>query len=96
METTTFENKCFILSEVWMDYRDSDQMADFFDYFDLAFPLAFAETEGVAKLTEIGQVMIGECWSSLLVSLGVKEDTGFASLSEMIGIRDMLDGNQDE
>jgi hypothetical protein len=92
MEPTTFDNKCFILSEVWMDYRDSEEMVDFFEYFDLAFPLAFAETEGIAKSSETGQAMINECWISFLASLGVTEDIGFETLSDITGARDSLDG----
>ena len=75
-----------------MDYRGNTEMEEFFDYFDVAFPLAFAETEGISKATEIGQAMIDECWISFLASLGVKEDIGFETLSDITGARDSLDG----
>jgi hypothetical protein len=84
--TTTFENQCLILTDVWMQYRESEDMAEFFDYFDLAFPLAFGFDQGLAKATELGQSIITECWVALLNSLGVKEDTGFVSLEDMIGL----------
>jgi hypothetical protein len=93
--TTTFENQCIILSDVWMEYRDSDDMAEFMDYFDLAFPMAFSFSQGIAKPTEIGQSIIDECWSSLLASLGVKEDTGFESLEDLIGLGIEPDEEQD-
>ena len=82
--TTTFENKNLILSQVWMEYRDAEDMSEFFDYFDLAFPLAFSFAEGIAKPTEIGQSVIEECWVAFLASMGVTEDTGFTSLEDVI------------
>jgi hypothetical protein len=79
---TTFENKCLILSDLWLNYRQDEELVDMFNYFDLAFPLAFAEIEGVAKITELGKQLVDECWEQLLVALN-KEDTGFESLADM-------------
>lgn len=84
--STTFDNQCLILQEVWMEYRDSDDMAEFMDYFDLAFPLAFSFREGIATPTETGKTVINDCWVSLLGSLGVNEDTGFESLEDLISL----------
>lgn len=79
---TTFENKCIILSDLWLNYREDEELSEMFSYFDLAFPLAFSEVEGASKMTELGKTLIDECWEQLLVALG-KDDEGFESLADM-------------
>jgi hypothetical protein len=79
---TTFENKCLILSDLWLNYRQDAELEEMFSYFDLAFPLAFAEVEGAAKISSLGKTLIDECWEELLRALD-KEDTGFESLADM-------------
>ena len=36
----TFENKITILAELWMNYRDDEDLEDFVEYNDLCVPLA--------------------------------------------------------
>jgi hypothetical protein len=79
---TTFENKCIILSDLWLNYRQDEELQDMFNYFDLAFPLAFAEVEGIANINELGKQLVDECWEQFITALG-KEDTGFESLADL-------------
>ena len=80
---TTFENKCIILADVWLNYRNDEQFEDFAEYNDLGLPLAYAITEGIVKTTEIAQGFIDETFDLLLAGLSI-DDTGFDNLDEML------------
>ena len=80
---TTFENKVDILGNFYMNYRDSKELEDFFEFNDLGLPLAFLATEGVAEITPEGIQYIDETWT-LLLGLFEIEDMGFESLEELL------------
>jgi hypothetical protein len=80
---TTFENKCSILSEVWLDYRKDEEFKDFVDYNDLGLPLGFLCAEGLVQPAELAKQMVIESFELLLASMGV-EDSGFETLDELM------------
>jgi hypothetical protein len=80
---TTFENKCIILAELWLDYRDEEDLKDFISFNDLGLPLAFAAAEDLAKPSSRAVEMINETFELLLVALEV-EDSGFTNLEELM------------
>ena len=82
-ETTTFENKCLILAELWIDYRDEPDFKDFVSYNDLGLPLGFLIGEGLVTPSNKAKEMLEETFDMLLVSLGV-EDAGFTNLDELM------------
>lgn len=82
---TTFENKCTILSDLWLNFRLDEEFADFMQYNDLGLPLAYAISEGVVEATEIASTMIEETFSLLLAASDI-EDTGFENLNQILGI----------
>ena len=80
---TTFENKCLILSDVWLNYRNDEQFEDFIQYNDMGLPLAYAISEGIVKSTDLAETFVNEAFDLLLAGLDV-EDTGFDSLDEVL------------
>lgn len=80
---TTFENKCNILGELWIDYRDEEDLIEFITYNDLGLPLAFAISEDLVKPAPRAMDMVNESFEMLLVSLEV-EDNGFETLDELM------------
>lgn len=82
--STDFSNRCYILCELWMGYRDDEQFSDFVEYNDLGFPLAYLIAKDVVKSTAEAEKIIDETWELFLQSLEV-EDTGFESLAEVFG-----------
>lgn len=88
---TPFEVKCEILSDLWMEYRDDEDFADLFSYGDLAFPLAYALTNGHIESTDSVQGFIEEVFDLLVSSMGL-EDTGFEDLDDIF----LADGWEDE
>jgi hypothetical protein len=85
MNETTIENKAGILSELWMNYRDDVEFADFIDYNDLGLPLAYAIANGIVELTPKANDFIAETFDLLLASLGI-EDTGFETIDDVLDL----------
>jgi hypothetical protein len=85
MSTTTYENKCAILADVWLNYRNDTQFEDFIEYNDMGLPLAYAVAEGIVKSTELAEVFVQETFSLLIAGLAI-EDTGFESLDDILAI----------
>ena len=82
MTTTTIENKEYILSELWMNYKTDPNFEEFISYNDLGLPLAYIMSTSIAKRTEASNKFIDETFTLLLGSLEV-EDTGFESLDDI-------------
>ena len=83
MTTTTFENKCIILADLWLNYRNDTQFVDFLEYNDLGLPLAYAISEGIVDTTDLATNFINETFDLLLAGLGI-DDAGWETLDELI------------
>lgn len=82
---TTYEAKCDILADVWLDYKGDPDFEDFISYNDLGLPLAFAISTGIVTSAPKAELFITETFDMLLAHLG-KEDEGFDSLDDILGI----------
>jgi hypothetical protein len=80
---TPFDTQCEILSDLWLNYRTEESVEPLFEYFDIGFPLAYAHSQGVAKLEPVGKHMVENTWEGVLQAFGIEEDTGFSDLGEM-------------
>ena len=80
---TTFENKCSILSELWLNYRKDEEFQDFIEYNDLGLPLAYAISEGIVEATPMAETFIAETFAVLLSGLEL-DDLGFENLDEVL------------
>lgn len=80
---TTFEDKCNILAELWVDYRDEPDLSDFVSYNDLGLPLAFGVAEDLVQPKPRATEIINETFEMLLAALEV-EDAGFTNLDELM------------
>ena len=83
MTTTTFENKCLILSDLWLNYRNNEDFIDFIEYNDLGLPLAYALSEGIVNGTELSTKFIDETFDLLLAGIGV-DDEDWQSLDDLL------------
>lgn len=79
---TSFEAKCDILSQVWIDYRDEKDFEDFVEYNDLGLPLAYFLSEQIVLPTQLAETYVNETFELLLAAMGV-EDTGFKDIDEI-------------
>ena len=89
---TTFDNKCEILSDVWLNYRNDDEFVEFIEYNDLGLPFAYGHSSGLITLTDMSRSMIIETFDNLISLLGIIEDVGFESIGDMFGQAE-ADGN---
>jgi hypothetical protein len=84
MVGNTFENKITILAELWMNYRDDEDLKDFVEYNDLGLPLAYFLMNEIVLATTQSAVYIDETYNLFIASLGV-EDKEWTSLDELLG-----------
>ena len=82
-----FENKATILAELWMNYREDDQIKDFIEYNDLGLPLAYLITNEIVIPTNQADIYINESYDLLVAALEV-EDLEYESLDEMMDSAD--------
>jgi hypothetical protein len=81
---TDFSDRCIILGDLWLNYKNEPEFEDFTDYNDIGLPLAFAVAQDIIPANDIATNYINETWDLFLESLGIK-DTGFTTLDEILG-----------
>ena len=84
MAGNTFQNKVTILAELWMNYRDDEQLKDFIEYNDLGLPMAYFLMNELVLPTEQSEVYINETYDLFIKSLGAADDE-YQSLDELLG-----------
>lgn len=80
---TPFEERCEILGELWVNYKNSENFADFITYNDLGLPLAYALSTEIVSITPKAEMFVNETWGLLLDALGV-EDIGYDNLDDLL------------
>jgi hypothetical protein len=84
MAGNTFENKVTILAELWMNYRDDEELQDFVEYNDLGLPLAYFLMNEIVLPTSQSELYINETYDLFSASLQVA-DKEWESLDELLG-----------
>lgn len=84
MQQTSFEDKCSIIAELWMDYRDDLDFKDFIEYNDLGLPLAYMIANSIVESNSLAERYVEEAFDLLLAGLNL-EDKGFENLGEVLG-----------
>jgi hypothetical protein len=82
---TTFENKCGILSDLWLEYREDTEFEDYIKYNDLSLPLAYAVDKQIIEVTDRVKTFVDEGFAMLLDLLSV-EDDGFENLDDLFAL----------
>ena len=82
--TNRFSNRCEILADLWLGYRQDEEFRDFIEYNDLGLPLAYAFANESAKETEIAERYINESYELLAEALGVSETEEFECRDAML------------
>jgi hypothetical protein len=83
-QNNLFDNKISILAELWMNYRDDEQLKDFIEYNDLGLPMAYLLMNELVLPTQQAEIYINETYNLLLASIGV-DDVEYESLDELLG-----------
>jgi hypothetical protein len=80
---TDFSNKAGILADLWINYRDEEQFADFIEYNDVGLPLAYFVSTELARVEDQGKMYIEETFNLLCAALGLDMEVEYTSLNEM-------------
>ena len=88
MSKTTFSDKCRILGDFWLDYREDadkdENWKQFLEYADMGLPLAFLVDRGYANaLTDIGEAIVDETWNVFCEMCVVDPDGAYITLSDI-------------
>lgn len=88
---TTYSNKCAILSDLWLNYRDDEEFIDFVEYNDVGLPLAYALNTGIVESTAMAEEFVSETFAVLLAGVEI-EDQGFETLDDVfVAVEDKED-----
>lgn len=83
---TDIETRIAILADLFIEYKGSEQFEDFFDYNDIGLPLAYALNAGIVNRTTQADDFVNETFDLLIDAIGHKEDTGFETISDVVGL----------
>lgn len=82
-ETTTFKNKCDILAELWIGYKQDVEFEDFIAYNDVGLPLSYLISTEIVEPTPKSEIFVNETFDLFLRAVGV-EDSGFENLHDIM------------
>ena len=85
---TTFDNKASILADLWLNYRQDEEFADFIEYNDIGLPLAYAIANDIVKTTDLATKFINETFDLFVEALGYGVDSGWSDLDSMLSGKD--------
>jgi hypothetical protein len=85
-EGNTMQNKITILAELWMNYRDDEELEDFVEYNDLGLPMAYLLMNEIVLPSEQSELYINETYDLLIAALAIP-DKKWESLDEMLSIQ---------
>lgn len=78
-----FENKCEILADLWLNFRNDEELEDFVEYNDLGLPLAYLIHAELVVVLDDGIRYVEEAYSLLAKSLELDPDENFYTLQQM-------------
>lgn len=69
VDKTPLSNKCDILADLWLNYKNETEFADFIQYNDLGLPLAYSVSQGIIEINEQATLFVEDTWHFLMNSL---------------------------
>jgi hypothetical protein len=90
-QVTSFEAMCYILGELWMDYKSDKYFKDFIEYNDIGLPIAFLVDNELVEPTQLAKQYVYETWDIFLAALEITEDLGWESLEDIFNFVDKKD-----
>ena len=86
---TPLSNKCDILSELWMQYKNEESdFTDYISYCDLALPIAYLHSMDLIEMNKSLEMFVNEAWDLLLSSMSIEVDAGFESLDDLFSAQE--------
>lgn len=94
MSKTNFSDKCKIIGDLWLFYREdakqNEAWSDFFDYNDISLPLSYMLANDYAILNEESDATsyIEETWDMLCEYIEVDAEGEYHSIQELFDASD--------
>ncbi len=82
---TNFSNKAGILADLWINFRDQEEFADFIEYNDIGLPLAYYIHTEIVLPTQQAELYVEETFNLLCTALDLDMEAEYVSLNEMLG-----------
>ena len=79
-----FSKKSEVLAELWMNYRQDEELEDFIEYNDLGLPLAYMVQTNLITITDEGKKYIEETYDLFCAAVGVDNEKEYNSLNEIL------------
>jgi hypothetical protein len=80
---TNFSNKAGILADLWINFRDQEEFADFIEYNDIGLPLAYYIHTEIVLPTQQAEMYVEETFNLLCAALDLDLDGEYETLNEM-------------
>jgi hypothetical protein len=91
MSKTPFSNKCDILGSLWLNYREdaatNETWQAFFDYNDVALPMAYCLSEGLVDLNKNNDAdsLIEETWTIFCQYIDIDPEEEYENIADAFG-----------
>lgn len=86
MSKTAFSNKCAILGELWLFYREDakhdEAWSEFFRWTDVGLPLAYMIWQGIAGIKKGQENYINEPWNTFCAMIDIDPNANYSSLAD--------------
>ena len=80
---TDFSNKAGILADLWINFRDQEEFADFIEYNDIGLPLAYYIHTEIVLPTQQAEMYVEETFNLLCAALNLDLAGEYETLNEM-------------
>ena len=80
---TDFPTKASILADLWINFRDDEELEDFCQYNDIGLPLAYFVHTDLVKPSDEATGYIDETFNLLCAALSLDLDGDYESLNDM-------------
>ena len=80
---TDFSTKASILADLWINFRDDEELEDFCQYNDIGLPLAYFVHTDLVKPSDEAAGYIDETFNLLCAALSLDLDGDYESLNDM-------------
>jgi hypothetical protein len=83
-----FEDQCAILGQLWIDFRDDEEMSMFMEYNDLGLPMAYLIANELVTPTPLSEKYIEETFDLFLAAMNVTDEEleGVDNLTALLDI----------
>lgn len=72
--TVSFSDKCGILGQFWIQYRDDENLKVFTEYNDIGLPLAYFIAAGLVTANPIAEDYVNETFNMFVAALELTEE----------------------